>query len=92
MEKVIRSQILNSLIEEVATRAFPEGKPADWEFLLWRSVRQGLVSFWANKLPMFKDDVINLKRNAQLEEGWYFEGKFISLSEWMIRFRAWQQL
>jgi hypothetical protein len=62
------------------------------EYELWRLVERGMVSYWqqgGRKKGLAKDDVVELKRAAKEENGWYVDSSFTPMDEWLERYRTW---
>ena len=61
------------------------------EYEIWRLIAQGFHSFWQYKKPgMATEDVTALKRAAAKEQGWFLNGNYLPMSEWLRRYAQWQ--
>jgi len=61
------------------------------EYEIWRLISEGFHSFWQFKKPgMSMEDVVALKRAAKTEEGWFLDGSYLPMSEWLRRYSQWQ--
>ncbi len=62
------------------------------EYQLWQLVEKGMLSYWqrgGKRKGLTKEDVVELKRGAKQEGGWYEDGRFIPIDEWLGRFQKW---
>jgi hypothetical protein len=90
MSNIVRNE-LDLLMEDMAKRCglYPN-PPSDWSYKLWQLQLTGFHSFFKYRLPgMNREDLTALQRYNKKYNGWWLDGKLVSMELWVKLYGEW---